>query len=93
MFDEVALKPCLIYNESLDQVEGFEDYGHSDRNNKVADKALVFMVQGRYKRFKQPLAFYFVKGTVSPQKLASIIKITVKGINGTGFRVVSIVCD
>lgn len=93
MFDEVALKPCLIYNESLDEVEGFEDYGHSDRNNKVADKALVFMVQGLYKKFKQPLAFYFVKGTVSSQKLASIIKITVKAIEDTGFRVVSTVCD
>lgn len=59
------MKPCLFYNEANDEVEGFEDYGKQGKTEKVADKVLVFIVQGLYKKFKQPLAFYFVKGTVS----------------------------
>lgn len=77
LFDEISLKKRLIYNECSDKVEGYVDFGSGEsrgRKSQIADKALVFMVQGIRKKYRQPLAFYFVKGTISSQILASIIK-------------------
>lgn len=99
LFDEVKLKPCLILNEATDEVDGFVDFGkdgetHEDtRIETVADHALVFMFQGLYAKFKQPIAYYFVKGTVSSPKLTSLIKFIIESIKTTGFRVVATVCD
>ncbi|KOB58173.1 THAP domain-containing protein 9 [Operophtera brumata] len=33
-----------------------------------ANHALLFMVQGLHKKFKQPIAYYFVKETISTEK-------------------------
>lgn len=95
LFDEIALQPCLVYNESTDQVDGFEDLGKSDlgRSDKVADHALVFMIQGIYEKFKQPIAYYFVKGTISSQNLASIIQEIIRAIHDTGYKILTTVCD
>lgn len=93
-FDEIALKPRLIYNQATDYVEGYTDYGiPEERGPELADHALVFLLQGLRKKFKQPLAFYFVKGTVSSQKLALIIKEIVKCVEEVGHRVLATVCD
>ena len=45
IFDEMALKSALVYEDGLDIIEGFE-----------ADYALAFMVRGLYTKWKQPLA-------------------------------------
>lgn len=93
-FDEIALKPRLIYNSSSDKVEGYTDYGSTEaRGPELADHALVFLIQGLRKKFKQPFAFYFVKGTVSSQKLATLIKEIIKLIKGVGYNVLATVCD
>jgi hypothetical protein len=46
--------------------------GNGDRSPAQAKHALVFMLQGLKTKCKQPIAFYFVKGTVLLQKLAPI---------------------
>jgi len=46
---------ALQFNESDGKVIGFEDLGQCDRSPKFADKALVFMVRGIKKKFKQPV--------------------------------------
>ncbi|XP_041982493.1 uncharacterized protein LOC121735658 [Aricia agestis] len=96
LFDEIALKKRLIYNESLDKVEGFVDLGTGEsmgRNNKIAGHALVFMIQGLKQKFKQPVAHYFVEGTIESEKLAVLIKNIVRAIQEAGFNVLSTVCD
>lgn len=95
LFDEIALKPRLIYNQVIDYVDGYQDYGTHDgeRTNDIADHALVFMLQGIYKIFKQPLAFYFVKGTVSSEKLAALIKGVINAVSTSGYRILTTVCD
>lgn len=94
MFDEIALKKRLIYNVTSDKVEGYVDFGKEEgRTGEVADHALVFMLQGIHKKFKQPIAHYFVKGTISTQKLAVIIKNVIKTVRDAGYTVVATVCD
>ncbi|CAH0731395.1 unnamed protein product, partial [Brenthis ino] len=96
LFDEIALKPRLIYNPATDQIDGFQDLGNAKgegRSNKIANHALVFMIQGIYKKIKQPIAFYFVKGTISSEKLAAIVKEIINAVAATGYRVLTTVCD
>ncbi|XP_063895591.1 uncharacterized protein LOC135118220 [Helicoverpa armigera] len=78
LFDEMSLKKRLIFNTAYDKVEGFQDLGEHGRSGELADKALVFLLQGVHKKIKQPLAHYFVKGTISSDKLVAIIKNTIK---------------
>ncbi|PZC70359.1 hypothetical protein B5X24_HaOG202343, partial [Helicoverpa armigera] len=75
LFDEMALKRRLIFNPRTEKVNGFVDLGDNQRrSSEIADHALVFMLQGLHKKMKQPVAYYFVKGTVSTQSLAVLIK-------------------
>ncbi|KAK3918429.1 DNA transposase, partial [Frankliniella fusca] len=63
MFDEVSLKTGLYWNNKSKIIEGFEDYGLNGRTVALATHALVFMVQGINRKFKQPVAFHFSRGT------------------------------
>ena len=57
-FDEMAIRENIKFNFKTGSFEGLEDTGYT-RVDKVANYALVFMVQGVTKPWKQPLAFYF----------------------------------
>lgn len=63
MFDKVSLSPELQYNSSTGIIHGFEDNG-SSRTRNLSDHALVFLVKGIYKNFKQPIAYTFCKSYV-----------------------------
>lgn len=94
IFDEVSITfPSLQFNESNGKVIGFEDLGQSDRSTKFADKALVFMVRGIRKKFKQPVAFYLTTSNMNGLKLAKIIKEVIEAVQSTGLTVISTVCD
>jgi len=45
LFDEMSISAELHYNETLDMIEGFEDYGY-ERTQQFADHALVFYDSG-----------------------------------------------
>ncbi|KAL5235390.1 hypothetical protein ACI65C_002800 [Semiaphis heraclei] len=93
IFDEVSISASLQFNESNGKVIGFEDLGQSDRSTKFADKALVFMVRGIRKKFKQPVAFYLTTSNMNGLKLAKIIKEVIEAVQSTGLTVISTVCD
>ncbi|KAK9752950.1 Transposase protein [Popillia japonica] len=61
-FDEISLEAGLAYSAREDAIYGF-DSATADIN--FCDHALVFMATGVYKRWKQPLAYYFSKEGVS----------------------------
>lgn len=66
-FDEIGLKERLFYCPETGEVVGFADYGKDapdENNNDVANKALVFMIRGLRKPWKQPLVFYFNRGGI-----------------------------
>lgn len=72
-FDEMSIRRHLDYDPKLDQIQGFEDHGSHGRNNKKANKALVFMLAGIRKKWKQPISFYF-SHTLTAEKLCVILK-------------------
>jgi len=74
-------------------VIGFKDLGGPHRSSDFADKALVFMIRGSRKKFKQPIAFYLTNGTMDSTNLSIIIKNIIKAVQSTGLTVVSTICD
>lgn len=91
LFDEMSISAELHYNEHLDRIEGFEDYGY-ERTQKFADHALVFMVRGITKKYKQPIA-YFNQGSTNSHRLSKIIKDVICEVYSTGLHVVATISD
>lgn len=93
MFDEVSLEPGLSYNQKNDRIDGFVDFGGSDRRTHFADHALVFLIKGIHRKWKMPVCFYFVEGTTATSDLVRIIKEVVREIRKTGLHIVSTISD
>ncbi|KAH1028611.1 hypothetical protein HUJ05_001950 [Dendroctonus ponderosae] len=93
MFDEIALQPGLQYNYILDCVDGFVDLGGADRRPKFADHALVFLLKGIRKQWKQPICFTFCEGTTQTADLIDLIKSVVRKVRETGLLIVATVSD
>lgn len=90
IFDEIAFSASLQYSEKFDKVTGLHRISCT---SDFADKALVFMVRGSRKKFKQPVAFYLTNGTMDSANLAIIIKNVIKAVQSTRLTVVSTICD
>lgn len=93
MFDEVSLACGLQYNQKLDVIDGFVDHGGPHRRASFADHALVFMVRGIYKKWKQPVCFTFCAGTTSTPDLKRILKDVILQVKLVGLNIVATVCD
>jgi len=93
VFDDIALSASLQYTERHAKVIGFKDLGGPHRSSDFADKALVFMIRGSHKKFKQPIAFYLTNGSMDSTHLSIIIKNVIKAVQSTGLTVVSTICD
>ncbi len=92
IFDEISLTPALSYNQKDDLIEGFQNTG-SDRKAVFADHCMVFMLRGLHKKWKQPVAYYFVQTSMECAVLMKIIKELITRITAAGFNIVATVCD
>lgn len=92
LFDEIALKANVTYNERKDRVTGFVDDG-LERQPQYADHAQVFMVRGLIKNYKQAIAYTFSASATKGPSLARQIKDVITGIQKAGLIVVATVCD
>lgn len=90
IFDEMSVSPHIQYNSSTDEFKGFSD--SDTKEFKIANHALVFMVKGIKKSFKQPVAYYFTQ-SLKTVELKNIIKEVVRHVNRTGLKVLCTVCD
>ncbi|XP_063226617.1 uncharacterized protein LOC134533179 isoform X1 [Bacillus rossius redtenbacheri] len=93
VFDELSLQPNIHYDENGDVIVGFQDFGNGERKPVFADHALVFMVRGLKKRWKQPIAFAFIEGSTKTTDLVRCIKDVVTAVQQTGLKVVGTICD
>lgn len=92
MFDEVSLEANLQYDHNNSFIHGFEDDGTS-RTQQFADHALVFMIRGITKKFKQPICYTFCKSTTKSHDFANKIRNVIKAVDSTGLKIVATVCD
>lgn len=90
IFDEISLECGLQYSKQLDYIEGLVDYGGEYREIKFADHALVFMIRGLFKKWKQPICFFFCEGTIPTFQLVRIIKEVVRKVRFVGLNIVCI---
>lgn len=93
MFDEMALEAGLQYDKHKDCVFGLEDFGNYRRKPIFADHVLTFMIRGTHKKYKQPICFYFIKGTTKSQELVRCIKEVILNVLNTGLNIVATVSD
>lgn len=92
LWDEVKLMLHLQYNPVIDQVVGFEDFGHK-RTEKFADHALVFMVRGIHSGWVLPVYYGFCSSATDSTELMYLIKEVTKALEAAGLRVAVAVSD
>lgn len=85
VWDEMALKPHIDYNESTDTIDGFVEMIGTRRPN-FATHALVFMVRGISKNYKEPVAYFYTDG---PKyfELAEMIRLAGESVLNSGITI------
>lgn len=94
LFDEISLCSQLTFAKAQDKIIGYVDLGQLGRKNEFADHELVFMAVGLHKNWKQPIAYYFTKGTVKTLDLKMLILNIIESLQNVGLNnVMATVCD
>ena len=93
MFDEMSIREHLHFNQKIDCIEGFEDLGRHGRTSNIANHALVFMLRGLRKRWKQPVAYYLTRGSTKGEMLLDFLMEVLDACHNAGLVVVATICD
>ncbi|VVC25646.1 Transposase protein [Cinara cedri] len=91
LFNEMNLVPHLQYDDNIKFISGFEDNDIS-RTQQFANHALVFMIRGVIKKYKQLISFTFCKSITSRHDLSNQIK-KVQAIHSTAHKVIATIYD
>lgn len=92
VLDEMAIGLGLTLDRKGGIIIGVEDNGIKRKKN-FADHALVLMIRGVVKKFKQPVAYSFCNGTTKTFDLKEQIKTIIHQMQLCGLEVVATVCD
>jgi len=92
LFDEMSIRENVRFNQKVDCIEGFEDYG-TERTRSIANHALLFMVRGLHRKWKQPVAYYFIRGSTKANLLVRFLNEVLGACQNAGIQVVATVCD
>ena len=93
MFDEMSIREHLHFNQKTGCIDGYEDLGRHGRTSNIANHALVFMLRGLRKRWKQPVAYYLTCGSTNGDMLVDFLKEVLGACHTVGLVVVATVCD
>nr|CAH7715727.1 unnamed protein product [Callosobruchus chinensis] len=84
-----ALKSVL----GKQSLKGFVDFGGNERRAIYADHALVFILKGIRRRWKQPICFCFCEHSTRTGDLVRTIKDVVRSVHNTGLKIVASISD
>jgi hypothetical protein len=93
MFDEMTIREHLHFNQKIDCTEGFEDLGRHGRTSNITNHALVFMLRGLHKRWKQPVAYYLTRRSSKAEMLVNFLKEVLDACHKVGLVVVATVFE
>jgi hypothetical protein len=93
MFDEMSIRENLRFSQKFDCIEGFEDLGSQGRRCNTANHALVFMVRGLRRKRKQPVAYYFSRGSTKAEMIVQILSEILEICQNAGLQVIATLCD
>ena len=89
IFDEMSESICI----SIRRLTGFEDLGRHGRISNIADHALVFIVRGLRRRWKEPVAYYLTRRSTKGDMLVDFLTEVLDACHNAGLVVVATVCD
>jgi len=69
LFDEMSIRENVWFNQKFKCIEGFEHLGSRVRIRNIANHALLFMVRGQQRKWKQPVAYYLSRGSTKAEML------------------------
>ena len=69
MLDKMSIREHQHFNQKIDCIGGLEDLGSHGRTSIIANHALVFMICGLRTKWKQPVAFYLIRGSTKGEML------------------------
>jgi hypothetical protein len=91
--DEMTVKAGLTYDPMFDKIIGFEDFGNIGETQEVGRQALVFMAQGIFKHWKQPLGYFIAAKTTPAATLNDLLLRCLSELHEVGLCVKVIVVD
>ena len=83
----------LAFQPEVGLIEGFEDRGKHGRTHHLANHALVFMLRGLRKKWKQPVAYYLIHGSTNGLLLATFLEDVLDACHDAGLEVVATMYD
>lgn len=96
IFDEMAIKSGLQYDNSLSMVVGRPTIGTSngkDLSNQLATHGLVFLLAGVSSRWKQIIGYEFSANSMSADELYSIIVAIIQKCNEINITIRAVTSD
>lgn len=93
IFDEVAIRKQLSYNQHADEVDGVVDYGEDDRTSEIGKHVCLFLIRGLCSSWKYVLSYYVTKEAMQGMKLSSILQNNLTYAMELGLNIRAVVCD
>ncbi|GFN87068.1 THAP domain-containing protein 9 [Plakobranchus ocellatus] len=72
LVDEIPTKKYLNYDPTYDAAEELKGFGSLGKTGQFSDHALVFILRGLTKKWKQPIAYYLSSGPSKVHELQVI---------------------
>ena len=88
LFDEISVRENVLFNPKHDCFEGVEDC-ETERTCNIANHALVFKVHGLHRKWKQPAAYYFSRGSTKANLLVRFFNKVLGSCQNAGLQVVA----
>lgn len=92
IFDSMAIRKQLVWEPSKGKYFGNVDFDDGSENSDLASEALVFLVVSLTKRFKCPIAYYFVN-KINSSALSTLVTSAIVKLHEIGIRIWSVTCD
>jgi len=89
----MLIRENVWFNHKFDCIEGFVNLGSQGRIWNIANHALLFMVHGLHRKWKQPVAYYLSHGSTKAEMLVQFLKEVPDACQNVGLHVVATVCD
>jgi hypothetical protein len=89
-FDGMSLSPSVRYDESRDEISGYDSRSGQP---KVVNEAVVGVLRGVKANWKQPIAYYPVHSTLGQQGFSAAITECLQACHCAGIQVVAIIAD
>jgi len=91
LFDEMSIRENVRFNQKFNCIERFEDLGSKGRMCNIANHALLFMVRGLHRKWKQPVAYHPSRGSTKAEMLVQFLKEVLDACQNVGLHVVATV--